>query len=101
MVIRVLFFGALGLVFSIIWWFCVCDSPTKYPNISKQELFKIFHGLDYSRSVIEQKTISFKLENDKDKLNQLKLKKKPIIKIPWLKLLTSKDVYVVALANFA
>lgn len=94
-------FGALALLFSVIWWFFVHNNPSKYPNISDAELEKIFNGLDISKDLIEQYTVSYKLEKDENAVQKKKpTARKPGTNVPWLKLLTSKEVWVVAIAKF-
>ena len=90
-------FGFMALLFSVVWWFFVHDNPIKHPHISEAEIIKIFNGLDISKKAVEQSTVSYKLEKDGKKKPPAC---KPGANVPWLKLLTSKDVWVVAVAKF-
>ena len=94
-------FGLMALVFSVVWWFFVYNNPTQHPNISEAEIVKIFNGLDISKEAVERNTVSFKLEKD-EKTNQKKpaARKRPGANVPWLKLFSAKEVWVVAIAKF-
>ena len=35
--------GGISVLFCILWWFCIFDSPSDHPRISKQELDFINH----------------------------------------------------------
>lgn len=101
-------FGLLGLMFTVVWMFFVFDFPSTYPNITDEEKMKIFSSLDLSKDIIEQNTISYKLKNDanctdlneKEQHQITKTSDQSGARVPWLKLITSKDVWVVACAKF-
>lgn len=70
------FFGALGVVWSVLWFFLTADSPAKHPRIDPKE-----------RDYIEQSQ------------GLLAAVKKPR-SVPWLSIAKSLPVWAVAIAHF-
>ncbi|ESO86939.1 hypothetical protein LOTGIDRAFT_128007 [Lottia gigantea] len=71
------FFGALGLLWTVIWWFFSFERPSTHPTISEAEKIYIETSIGENTSVIL-----------KD------------VKTPWLKFFTSMPVYAIMVANF-
>lgn len=67
-------FGAIGVLWSVFWFFFVFDSPAKHPRISPQE-----------RSYIEASQGT---------------QTKGSLSVPWLQIAKSPPVYAVAVAHF-
>lgn len=67
-------FGALGVLWSILWFFLIFDSPARHPRISPQE-----------RNYIETSQGS---------------QTKGSLSVPWLEIAKSPPVYAVAVAHF-
>ena len=95
------FFGLLGLIFTILWYFLVFEKPSQHPSITDDEMNKIFNNSDIIKEMVEQSTVSFKLDKN-EHINQEKKKQLNKInsKVPWKKMLKSKQVWVVAIAKF-
>lgn len=66
--------GAAGIVWSIVWWSLVYDSPEIHPRISRSELTYIREGLREGRTETKQRT-------------------------PWKAILTSVPVWAVVLTH--
>jgi len=70
-------FGAIGVVWSVMWIFLVYDRPSSHPRISPQER----NYIETSQGPQRAKGVT--------------------LKTPWLKMVTSPSVYAVMMGNFA
>ncbi|XP_013392278.1 vesicular glutamate transporter 3 [Lingula anatina] len=71
------FFGALAILWCILWFLLISDSPSEHPTISQEELEYIQYSMGYT---------------DKQTQN---------LHPPWLKMATSVPVWAIICAHFA
>ncbi|XP_052802907.1 vesicular glutamate transporter 1-like isoform X2 [Mya arenaria] len=70
-------FGAMGMVWAVVWWFLAFERPSKHPYITEHERV-------YIETCIGENTSVLKTE----------------MKTPWLKFATSLPVIAIMVANF-
>lgn len=73
------FYGAIGLIWFVVWWFCSYERPATCPSITEQERIYIEESIGESSS----------------------LATKMWIKPPWKSFFTSMPVWAIIVANFA
>lgn len=68
-------FGIMGLIWSVLWWFCSWEKPALHPYISEEERIYIESSIGETSSIAAATT-------------------------PWLAFFTSPPVYAIMVANF-
>lgn len=72
--------GAMGFIWTVLWFSLIYDSPEKHPKISRADRMKIMG----------------KIANEEDSINSERPEK-----VPWLKILTSAKIWAIIVAQIA